>query len=135
MTVTVTADDLGTAMGASVDPARATALIGYATSLCLSIVSPLPDGAEAVVIDVAARAYANLLNVQAESFGPSSATFGSVSGGLWLTRQNKATLRRLAGGGGAFTIDTAPAGAGQGLPVWDQDGWADVDGWSGYDAP
>jgi hypothetical protein len=41
-----------------------------------------------------------------------------MSGGLWLTRNDKATLRRLNGGGGAFTIDTVPAGAGEALPPW-----------------
>ena len=46
-------------------------------------------------------------------------TKGSGNGGLWLTRQNKTTLRRLAGQGGAFTIDTMPATAGQSLPWWD----------------
>lgn len=132
MTVTVTSDDLGTYLGATVDAARATALIGYATNLCLSIVSPLPDGSEPVVLDVAARAYANPMNVQQETTGPSAATFGPVGGGLWLTRQNKAALRRLAGGGGAFTIDTTPAGAGTNIPWWDRDGWGNTDEWSGF---
>lgn len=122
MAVSVTPDQLGTYLGVSVDASRATALIGYATGLCQSIVNPLPDGAEAVVLDVAARAYSNPTNAQQEAAGPYSVTHAPISGGLWLTRQNKATLRRLAGGGGAFMIDTTPTEAGQNLPAWDVDG-------------
>jgi hypothetical protein len=48
---------------------------------------------------------------------------GSAPGGLWLTRQDKATLRRLAGSGGAFTIDTLPASAGTMLPPWEVNRW------------
>lgn len=126
--MTVDAAALGTYLGLpSIDTDRATALIGYATTLCESVVSPLPDGADPVVLLVAARAYQNPSNVQQEAVGPFSAAYGQMAGGLWLTRTNKATLRRLAGGGGAFTIDTMPATAGQNLPSWDIDngdlGW------------
>jgi hypothetical protein len=118
--VTVTPADLGTYLGVTVDDARATLILGHAAELCLSMVNPLPAGADSVILDVAARAYGNPTNVTQESVGPYSANFGPVGGGLWLTRQNKATLRRLAGaGGGAFTIETMPAGAGLGLPWWD----------------
>lgn len=120
MSVSVTPYDLGTYLGvANIDDDRATFLIAQATNLCLSLVSPLPDGSEAVILDVAGRAYLNPGNVQQQATGPYSASYGAVSGGLWLTRANKSTLRRLNGGGGAFTIDTAPATAGQNLPWWD----------------
>lgn len=124
--MTVTAADLGTYLGTTVDDARAQYLIDRATELCLSLVSvdgALPDGADAVVIDVAARAYTNPARVQQETVGPLSSSYGPGAGGLWLTRQNKATLRRLGGGGGAFTIDTMPTTAGTGLPWWDVNAW------------
>jgi hypothetical protein len=58
-------------------------------------VTPLPGGADAVVLDVAARAYSNPSNVQTQATGPYSATFGALGGGLWLTRQNKAAAGRF----------------------------------------
>lgn len=131
MSVTVSSDDLGTYLGTEVDTTRGTYLITQATNLCASIVSPLPDGSEAVILDVAARAYVNPANVQSETTGPSTASFGTVGGGLWLTRQNKATLRRLAGGGGAFTIDTTPATAGESLPPWDNGNYD----WPSFNTP
>jgi hypothetical protein len=121
--------DLATYLGVAVDEDRATLLIGYAQALCEAIVSPLPAGAKAVVTDVAVRAYSNPMNVQAQTAGQ-SVTFGAVSGGLWLTNQNKATLRLLSGGtGGAFTIDTMPATAGQNLPWWDIGSYGPVGDW------
>ena len=125
--MTVTPTDLGTYLNATIDTERAQLLIGLATELCKSIVvnadGTLPDGADAVVLDVACRAYANPANAQSQTVGPYNASFGPVGGGLWLTRQNKATLRRLAGSGGAFSIDTLPATAGTGLPWWEINAW------------
>jgi hypothetical protein len=117
--VTVSSADLGTYLGFAVDTTRATLILANATALCLSIIDPLPVGADAVILDVAARAYGNPANVQQQTVGPYSANYGPAGGGLWLTRSNKATLRRLGGGGGAFMIETMPATAGQGLPWWD----------------
>jgi hypothetical protein len=134
--VTVTPADLGTYLGATVDTDRGQYLSDRAPDLCLSIVTPLPSGADAVVLDVAVRAYSNPSNTTAQAAGPYSATFGPVGGGLWLTRENKATLRRLAGSGGAFTIDTMPTTAGTGLPWWDQSGWGFSDMLPGtWDSP
>jgi hypothetical protein len=121
--MTVTPADFGTYLGASVDTDRAQLLIDLASQLCESIVNPLPVGADAVVLDVAMRAYSNPSNVVSQGAGPFPVTYGAVGGGLWLTRQNKATLRRLAGSGGAFTIDTMPATAGTGLPWWERNNW------------
>lgn len=116
--------DLGTYLGdPNIDVDRALLVLNLAQSLCETIVSPLPDGAAAVVLDVAARGFSNPSNAQNQGAGPFTVGYGAVSGGLWLTRTNKAILRRLGGGGGAFTIDTMPATAGQGLPSWDVDGW------------
>jgi hypothetical protein len=118
--------DLGTYLGTTVDEDRAQLLIDSAVQLCESIVAPLPTGADAVVLDVATRAYSNPANATQQAAGPFSANFGPVGGGLWLTRQNKAALRRLAGSGGAFTIDTMPATAGTLLPPWE------INRWGGY---
>lgn len=103
--MTVAAADLGLYLGAEVNEPRATYLISQATALCESIIKPLPDGSDAVVLDVAARAYSNPGNVSSQNVGPYSTSYGAAAGGLWLTRQNKATLRRLAGGSSAFGID------------------------------
>lgn len=120
----VSSDDLGTYLNvASIDAARADQILWLAQTLCESVVTPLPTGAEAVILDVAARAWVNPTNSQttSDTAGPFSETtsYSAVAGGLWLTRQNKAVLRRLAGSGGAFTIDAAPATAGTSLPWWD----------------
>jgi len=131
--VTVLASDLGTYLGATVDDVRAEYLIDRAIDLCLSICDPLPAAADAVVLDVAARAYLNPGNVTSQAAGPFPVTYGGAAGGLWLTRQNKATLRRLNGGGGAFTIDTMPATAGSGLPWWDINAWNTGQGLYGGD--
>lgn len=124
----VSPEDFGTYLGNdSLDQVRATYILDLAQTLCESIVSPLPTGAESVVLDVAERAFANPtatrdegLGLYSEGLGPFSANApGYSGGGLFLTQENKATLRRLAGKGGAFTIDTIPATAGQCLPWWD----------------
>jgi hypothetical protein len=120
--VTVTPADLGTYLGSTVDETRADTLLHLAVLLCESICNPLPATADVVVLDVAARAYSNPGNVTSQGAAPFSVNYGAVGGGLWLTRQNKATLRRLNGGGGAFTIDTAPAVA-QALPWWETNAW------------
>lgn len=103
----------------NIDTARATQILELAQSLCESVVTPLPATAAAVILDVAARAWGNPTNAQSEGTGPFSVSYGAVSGGLWLTRQNKSALRRLSGSGGAFTIDVMPATAGSNLPWWD----------------
>lgn len=112
-------EDLGTYLGTTIDDTRAQLLIDMATKLCESIVSPLPDAADAVVLDVVTRAYTNPGMASQQGAGSFTVAYAGGNGGLWLTRQNKTTLRRLAGQGGAFTIDTMPATAGQSLPWWD----------------
>lgn len=124
--MTVAPADLATYLGAEVDEARAQFLIDRATDLCESIVTPLPAGADAVVLDVAARAFINPTNASSQNVGPFQSSYGPAAGGLWLTKQNKATLRRLAGGSSAFSIDPTPANVldgtvTQGLPFWDWD--------------
>jgi hypothetical protein len=113
--------DLEALLGSAVDVNRASTLIELAQQLAESIVSPLPLSARAVVLSVAARAYSNPQNVQAQTVGPYTAQYGSAaSGGLYLSRQDRASLKRLAGRGGAFSIDPLADDAGAGLAPWDQ---------------
>lgn len=108
--------DLQTFLGVdTIDTSRAALLIELAQDLCATVVTPLPATARAVVLDVAARAYGNPQGMQATHAGSFSvqwgaAQFGGALGGVFLTRGNKSTLRRLAGAGGAFSIDTLPQG-------------------------
>lgn len=112
--VTPAAADLSNFLGADCDPIRAELLIGMAEKLCKSVVRILPDGAEAVVLAVAARAFANPQNASMQVTGPYSTAFAGAAGGLWLTNRDESTLRRLAGSGGAFSIDPTPTTAGPG---------------------
>lgn len=100
----------------SIDADRAQVILDEAHELCETIIDPLPPRARSVVLDVAERAYA----IPPEGVGPfatiTPTTMGN--GGLWLTRNNKATLRRLSGGGTAFSIDMLPTNLAA-LPAWD----------------
>jgi hypothetical protein len=105
----VTPQDLGTYLADdSIDQQRAAFMLQLAQDLCESIVSPVPATANGVVLAVAARAFSNPEGVTAETVGPYSVQ--RASAGLYLTRSDKATLRRLAGGSGAFSIDVLPTG-------------------------
>jgi len=106
-----TPDELALLLGLTeIDPDRATLLLRLAQSLCESVVSPLPAGAEVVVLGVAARAFTNPAQAQAQMAGPFQVQFSPNAGGLFLSRADKLTLRRLAGTGSAFSIDTLPTG-------------------------
>lgn len=103
------AEQLGLYLGLdAIDGSRADLLIQQAVSLCLSVVKPLPDEATAVVLSVAGRAYVNPQQVSYETIGPMSVQRPSGSGGLYLTKADKAALKSLAGRGGAFTVDPTP---------------------------
>lgn len=110
----------------AIDETRAAFILELAQEKCETIVSPLPAAARSVILDVAERAYANPTTsggsnpaYYAEGEGPfSSSTPGFSGGGLFLTKTNKADLRRAAGGGTAFTIDMLPADL-PALPSWD----------------
>lgn len=116
--------DLASYFGlASVDEDRATLLLQLAQDLCESIVpAPLPEGSAAVIFDVVGRVWGNPLNVTQQAGGSYSVSYAaSTPSGLTLTRANTSTLRRLAGGGGAFSVDLVPADALTTLPIWDVD--------------
>ncbi|MBQ1164002.1 hypothetical protein KBZ21_39035, partial [Streptomyces sp. A73] len=60
---------------------------------------------------VAGRAYVNPQQVSYETIGPMSVQRPQGSGGLYLTKADKAAHKSLAGRGGAFTVDPTPARA------------------------
>ncbi|MFC3986440.1 hypothetical protein [Streptosporangium jomthongense] len=116
-----------------INEARADLLLTQATLLAESIVKPLPEGASAVVLAAAGRCYANPQGVSSESVGPYSVQ--RPQAGLYLTKAETATLKRLGGRGGAFTIDPTPATADPSAswpilidPTWPEEGWYE-EGW------
>ncbi|MCX4543775.1 hypothetical protein [Streptomyces sp. NBC_01565] len=113
-----TAEQLGLYLGLpEIDGDRADLLIEQAVALCQSVVKPLPTEATAVVLSVAGRAYVNPQQVSYETIGPMSVQRPQGSGGLYLTKADKAALKSLAGRGGAFTVDPTPATADP-SPTW-----------------
>lgn len=115
---TPTSSDLSLYLGVdSIDSARADFLIAQAESLARTVLTTLPDGAATVVLSAAARGYANPLGVTQETVGVYSVS--RPMGGVYLTKSERATLRRLAGGSAAFTIDPTPSDAGPGN-LWAQ---------------
>ena len=119
-----TTTDLSTYLGVEVDPIRADLILRLAQELCETVVSPAPASALGVILEVAGRAYSNVNSATQLGMGSAYASFGQAGsggvGGLYLSRANKATLRRMSGSGGAFSVDPTPVDAGEGLPVWDQ---------------
>ncbi len=110
--VTPIAEQLGLYLGLDeIQGDRADLLILQAVALAESVVKPLPDQATAIVLSAAGRAYVNPQQVSYETIGPMSVQRPSGSGGLYLTKADKAALKSLAGRGGAFTVDPTPAGA------------------------
>jgi hypothetical protein len=105
--VDVTAEDLDLYLGlAEIDGARADFLLQQALTLAASIVSPVPDTAEPVILAAAGRAYSNPQGVTQETVGPYSVQ--RPQAGLYFTRAEQAILKRLGGRGGAFTVDPTP---------------------------
>ena len=113
-----TAEQLGMYLGLDeISGDRADLLIEQAVALCESVVKPLPDQATAIVLSAAGRAYVNPQQVTYETIGPMSVQRPSGSGGLYLTKADKAALKALAGRGGAFTVDPTPEAADP-SPTW-----------------
>lgn len=112
--------DLGVylGLGSAIDVERAALVLELAEARCSAILSPLPDEAKGIVLDVAQRAYTNATGAQSQSVGQFSMSMPSI--GVSLTAANRRELRQLGGRGGAFSIDPTPADAGTRLPVWDQ---------------
>lgn len=104
MALTVEADDLASYLGSTVDDDRAELFLALVMDQAASIVSPVPDAAKAIVLRVAARAYQNPIGATQELIGPYQLS-GPATGDVLLNKSDRAALRRLAGGSGAFTID------------------------------
>lgn len=108
-----TSDDLGTYLNDStINVARAQQLIEFAQQRCELIVSPLPDAAVGVVLQVAARAYVSITAARQVQLGDADAAFGAAPGpvgGIYLMASEEKALRNMAGSGGAFSIDLLPA--------------------------
>lgn len=100
--LTVTSDDLASFLGETVDDDRAEFILDLVMSEAGSIVDPVPDGAKGVILGASARLYGNPLSVTQELVGPYqySRPFANL-----LTKSERSSLRRHAGGGGAFYID------------------------------
>jgi len=94
-----------------IDGDRGEFLINKAISLCQTVVKPLPEGADSVVLSVAGRAYLNPGQVTYETIGPMSVQRPSGSGGLYLTKADRSALKAAAGRGGAFSVDPTPEDA------------------------
>jgi hypothetical protein len=123
----VTPDELSIALNdKSIDEDRAEFWIGQAQILCESIVSPLPATAAVVVTRVAARAYASTASAaRGSQIAAAGSPFMPGSGGAYLTKADRTDLRRLGGGGNAFSIDMLPADYVLDVPIWDQAGLLD----------
>lgn len=116
---TLTPSDLETFIGldtGTINVSRAALALAMAQGYCEGVVSPLPVACNPVVLVVAGRSYVNPKGVQSETVGPYHTEWGTSTGmggtlvGPYLTRADKATLRRLAGGSSAFSIETLPPG-------------------------
>jgi hypothetical protein len=92
-----TADDLTLFMGVTVDDERAELILELAQDACEELLTPLPATARRIVLSVAARVYSNPTSVTNETTGPYAASHPDI----YLTRQERASLWRIAGRGGA----------------------------------
>lgn len=102
-------------LGGTIDVPRATLLLALAEERCSVILTPLPPNARSIVLDVAQRAYTNVVGATSETTGPFSTQLPSI--GVSLTASNRRELRFLAGRGGAFSIDPTPADAFTDIPI------------------
>ena len=105
-----TPSDLGVYLGTTVDDGRAAFVLGLAQDLCETVASPLPAAAKGTVLGVAARAYNNVTSAHQAGIGSAQVSYGSPNssvgiGGLFLSKTDTKTLRRLTGRTGAFAID------------------------------
>ena len=108
--------DLATYLGdPTVDTVRATQILALAQDLCETIWSPIGATALGTVLAVAARAYNNVTSANNVGIGSAHIGYGTPGtnqgvGGLYLSRSDKTTLRRLAGRGGGFSTSVLPVG-------------------------
>lgn len=107
--------ELGVYLGrADIDTDRAELILTLAHDLCETIVSPIPELGKSVELAVAARAFNNVSSAHQAGIGSAQVSYGAPNssvgiGGLFLSKSDIRTLRRLAGRTGAFSIDLLPA--------------------------
>lgn len=108
----ISSDDLATYLNdPSIDEDRADTMIADATQACETIVNPVPAAAAYIVKRVAGRGYSSAVRGGGKQAVAGGSPFGAVpgAGAIYLTRYDERDLRRVAGGGGAFSIDLLPA--------------------------
>lgn len=113
MPTIATAADLALLLDEDVDEPRMNLILDLAEGLAKPIAGdPLPAEAKATVLAVAARAFSNPASTGQQGLGSGQVTFqapgGMPVGGLYLSRTDKAALRRARAGGAAFTISLLP---------------------------
>lgn len=125
ISVTVTTAQLDSLLdlAGTIDTVRGQLLLDLAVEQCETIAMPLPQVARSIVYAVAARGYLNPSGITSETIGPSTVNFGSVGIGIYLRPAEEKILRRLAGMGGAFSVDPMPVDAGKQLYPWDLNLW------------
>lgn len=106
----VDAADLGVYLDdEDLNSGRAQMLLDLAVTLCQSVTTPLAQAAKAVVLAAASRAYSNPAAANQMGLGSAQLSFGPArANGVYLTKGEKATLLRLAGRAGAFSVDILP---------------------------
>ncbi len=117
--------DLATYLGvdlATMDTVRATQSLQLAQDLCETIWSPIGATALGTILAVAARQFVNVSSAASVALGTGHIAYGAPGatqgvGGLYLSRSDKTTLRRLAGRGGGFSVSILPIGASAVLSV------------------
>lgn len=119
--MTVVPDDLAAFIGQPLDDVRAQLMIDLAVKAAAPYFSgTLPEAADGTILSAAARGYSAPVPSTSQATGPYLVS--GQAGGLYLNKRERADLRRLAGGGGSFSIDPLNADAGTGLPPWDSAG-------------
>lgn len=105
-------EDLEARMGPIADETAAEAALGDASALvraeapAFDWAGEIPEAVVVVVLSSAGRALRNPDGDQAESIGSYSVTHGRTLGGVWLTVNERRTVRRATGvGGGLGSIE------------------------------
>lgn len=109
-----TSADLATYLDTAVDDPRMTALLEYAQDRLEAIKTPCPVAAKGIVVAIAARAYSNpssatQLGIGTGHVGLATTALGGI-GGLYVSKDERASYRSMTGGTGAFSVDTMPVG-------------------------
>lgn len=102
--LTVKSDDLKSFLptAAAFDDDRAKFMLGLVMDEAASVVTPVPSTAKGLILRATSRLYQNPVGVTQELVGPYQ--FAQPATNIF-TKAERASLRRHAGGGGAFYID------------------------------